>query len=302
MFSIKDYTRTADVISYAGMKILSENEIKSLQNIMLDILKDIMKVADKYDFHPIMAGGSALGVVRHKGFIPWDDDIDMVIPRKECVAFIKAFEKEFSDKYIISSPYGISQFVTPTIHIIARNTKLVSLWSNKRIRPFGVAIDIVPLDYAPTNKLLYYIHGIISCILLLVMNSKLMYMSRTKISDKLFAINCKSRFFYFYRLSIGFIFSFISYNHFVKLYDKWISLCKESKLITIPAGRKHYFGETQPVDVFVPPLNAEFENIQVYIPKEYKTYLKRIYGDDYMQIPPINKREIHACVSFETSV
>lgn len=298
MFSLKNYIKKKSTIKEMGLKILTPEELKSLQDILSEIYSDILFVCEKYGFQMMMGGGSALGTLRHNGFIPWDDDMDLMISRKDYYPFAKVFSKEFSDKYYVTSPFGISEYHSDSIHIIKKDSLLICLFNYEKIRPLGVAVDIVALEYVPENRLFYITHGLISNILLYIMHSKEMTICRCKISDRFFSLNIASQMFYYFRLLIGFVFSFISFQSFTKLFDRWISLCKESSRITIPSGRNHYFGETLPIEVFYPLKISSFEGLKAYIPNKIDIYLEKLYGENYMKIPPKEKREIHAYVDF----
>ncbi len=67
----------------------------------------------------------------------------------------------------------------------------------------------------------------------------------------------------------------------------------DSKLLGIPTGRKHYFGEIFPADIFLPVTKGEFEGVEVNLPAKCDVYLKNLYGKNYMELPPEGEREIH---------
>ena len=77
-----------------GKVVRLADTLKRLQNVELDMLKDIIEVADRNCVNYSLSGGSVLGAVRHKGFIPWDDDIDINMPRKDFERFKHVFEKK----------------------------------------------------------------------------------------------------------------------------------------------------------------------------------------------------------------
>ena len=77
----------------------SDDEIKHLQEVELMILKDVVKVLDKHDLKYYMYGGSLIGTIRHEGFIPWDDDIDVIMFREDFEKLNAVFEKEIDDAY-----------------------------------------------------------------------------------------------------------------------------------------------------------------------------------------------------------
>ena len=70
---------------------------------------------------------------------------------------------------------------------------------------------------------------------------------------------------------------------------------KKTKRVSIPSGRNHYFKETHYAEVFYPFKEAQFEDTISYVPNDVHTYLKALYGKNYMEIPPIDKREKHLC-------
>lgn len=75
-----------------------------LQHTILGIYKDLLAVCKKYNLTPYLIGGSCLGAIRHKGFIPWDDDLDVGMSRSDYQKFKKVFKKELSDRYVLNAP------------------------------------------------------------------------------------------------------------------------------------------------------------------------------------------------------
>lgn len=299
MFCIADYVRKKKSIEQAELKIFSPDEVRALQLEMLDIYKDVMKVCEDNGFHLMMGGGSALGALRHHGFIPWDDDMDLMLPRAECRPFVEIFQSAFPDKYDIASPFNITEYIALGIQIIKKESVLISLFNCEKIRPAGIAIDIFALDYVPDGYLAYLTHGIVSNVMLYILHSMEMYLCKNKYSDRFFANGIKSRVFYYFRLTIGCLFSPITYKAMSVALDKWISRYDATSRISIPSGRKHYFGETHPKAVFYPVRSAVFEGEKAYLPNQAEAYLKRLYGDNFMDIPPVEKREMHAYVEYK---
>lgn len=79
-------------------------ELKALQACFLEIIKDIDRVCQEHGLCYMAAGGTALGSVRHKGFIPWDDDVDILMPREDLNRFVELFEECMGDKYELTTP------------------------------------------------------------------------------------------------------------------------------------------------------------------------------------------------------
>ena len=82
------------------MRVLSDSELRRVQQIYLEMAKDLFEMFDSCGINVTLSGGSVLGAVRHKGFIPWDDDMDINVPRKDFEKLKKIFDDYFHGKYI----------------------------------------------------------------------------------------------------------------------------------------------------------------------------------------------------------
>ena len=95
------------------------------------------------------------------------------------------------------------------------------------------------------------------------------------------------------RLFLGRFFSFNKFQKWADIVDKAFQYPRETRLLGIPSGRKHYFGEILPREAYVPVSKGEFEGMTVDLPGNTDMYLSNLYGDDYMTLPPVEKRERH---------
>lgn len=155
MFSIGDYVKRSDLQKKIDLKTLSDQELKLLQESILDIYRDILSVCEKSGIRVMMLAGSAIGAIRHKGFIPWDDDMDMLISRDEYYRFVEVFCEEFGNKYYVTSPFSITRYKDLCIHIIRKDITLISLFDLSKLYPNGVAIDICTYEYVPNLSLIH---------------------------------------------------------------------------------------------------------------------------------------------------
>ena len=119
--------------------------MNEIQKVELNLLKEFVKVCEKNNLRYFMVGGSALGCVRHKGFIPWDDDIDVAMPREDYEKFMKMQDE-------LPSYCFIQNYKTDPHYIYnygklrdSRTTFIESYYKYHRIN-HGVWIDIFPLD------------------------------------------------------------------------------------------------------------------------------------------------------------
>ena len=100
------------------------------------------------------------------------------------------------------------------------------------------------------------------------------------------------------RKVLGKLLSAIPHRLWVNWFDALVANEKEDGLLAIPTGRKLYGGEIFPANVYLPPRTATFEGIEVYIPNKVEEYLINLYGKNYMELPPVEKRERHFIVDF----
>lgn len=300
MLSVRDvahkYEKTADL----ELITLNDEQVKRVQEICLGIFKDIQTVCNKYGLKVLLGGGSALGAVRHKGFIPWDDDIDLMMPREDFNTFMQVFNKELSEKYYMACPHAqYSNQYNYIIKVIDKDSLCCDMFEKSRLFHQGFAIDIGAIDYVPDNNIPYYLKGWVSFVLLFIINSNMMYHCQNAFSKKLFTQKLASSLYYYLRISLGFFTSFLPYQKWCHIFDNFIASSKPTKRASIPSGRNHYFKETKSSDVFFPIKEAMFEDTCAYVPNDTDKYLKGLYGDHYMVIPPENKREKHICTKLK---
>lgn len=91
-------------IKMNGLTIYSDEELKMIQKIELEILKEVIRVCSILKLNYFIIGGTALGAVRHNGFIPWDDDIDIGMLRSDYNKFIEFSEKYLNNRYYLQTP------------------------------------------------------------------------------------------------------------------------------------------------------------------------------------------------------
>lgn len=278
---------------------ITDEEVKELQKVMLRIIKDVAEVCDKHGICYMADGGTALGSVRHKGFIPWDDDVDLIMPRKDLDRFVEVFDQELGDKYELVTPNSKGHKVASLItEIYDKNSYKSSLHNLDNDLPQGVMIDIFPLEYAPMNAVARKVKGTVAMILQYIAVSSMFYRLYNSPKKKAFFYQTpEGKFNYHFRRAIGFLFSFRSYEKWCNTFDKFVRGKEETDLWCIPTDVGHYFGHLMPKDVFYPPIEGEFEDMTIKLPHDIHAYLVNAYGD-YMWIPPVDQREKHWTVGF----
>lgn len=130
------------------------DEIRELQKIELSILLDVKKVCDENHIKFFLGEGTLLGAVRHKGFIPWDDDVDLIMPRDQYERFLKIAPKALGDKYEVQHPSTVENYWSPFIKIRLLNHG--SKFEQKHIlhlsKNNGPYIDIFPIEYSDRKQ------------------------------------------------------------------------------------------------------------------------------------------------------
>lgn len=280
-----------------GLHVVTDEELEKLHSIILEMLVDISEICEKHNIDWSLSGGSMLGAVRHKGFIPWDDDADIFMTRENFEKFRKVFPGSYSKKYGLKLP-GDKGYICNYPRIMKKNTHLLSIQSNGKAQE--LFIDIFILENTYDNKIFRYIHGI-ECSALLFIDSavrmrecrKFILQYGGKNKKLLHAVNLRALF--------GTVFSFFSVEKWMKISDKCFSKVrnKSSRLVVCPTGSLHYFGEIFQRDKLCKTVKVPFESAELRIPCGYRYYLNLRYGKNYMVMPPEDKRERHVYVEFD---
>lgn len=261
--------------------------MNELQEKQLEILKEFVRVCESHHLKYILVGGTMLGAIRHGGFIPWDDDIDVAMPREDYDKYCELQSEYEGTPYFIQTfksdlhyPYNFAKLRDSSTTFIEDNFK------NHRMN-HGVWIDIFPLD--GVSKELKEPRKLKNRILRIWLNFYLCYF------PALFRKVHKQTFFKDIGLNIvAFLFWWGNIGHYRnKHVEKVVHKLKwdDCKMVANHFGfnmdreafDKSYFDEL---------ILVKFEDIMAYIPKRYDEYLKQYYGD-YMTPPPEDKQIGH---------
>lgn len=259
---------------------MDEKTLKKIHEIDITILKEIHKLCEKHGIRYFLLGGSMLGAVRHKGFIPWDDDIDIGMPRHDYDRFIEICNIELPSNIQICTYDNNKRHVHNFAKVENTNTILIDE-NFEHIGERGVFIDVFPLDGAPTNRLLRKIH--------------LLYINFLQNIIILMNISTKKKRNIFKKLIIKVIQNLnfdakkINYrlDKILKKYDY-----DNSTVISNYTG-KWREKEMMEKCIMGNPKLIDFENEKYYGVEYPHEYLKNLYGQTYMSLPPEEERVSH---------
>jgi len=270
------------------MKTLTSEQQPQWNAIILDVLEKFISICKEHNLTYFCCGGTAIGAIRHHGMIPWDDDVDVFMPRPEYDRFVQIATQIDLGKYELVTPYTHDNYPLYFVKLCNRETTLQELEDTPCV--YGLYIDIFPIDGAPDDY----------------EQARAMERLFTKTKNKLEAISAHVTFFdylhlllipkewgRFVRKTIGFFFRNL-YRQ--KLLQQMNNICYKydystSKLVAVYCGS---YGpkEVFPKDWLQGTIPFQFEGLTVDLPAGYDQYLRQYYGD-YMQLPPAEKRQSH---------
>lgn len=269
--------------------ILAENDKAKLCQLQIEMLDEIVSICDRHNLKYFLVGGTCLGAVRHNGFIPWDDDIDIALPRDDYEKFAQICVAELNSKYFYQDHKTESQYPLNFAKLRRNNTTFVEGGYKDLKIHHGVYLDIFPLDGMSNDmkvakKHISNVHRARGrCLGLLFLDIK-------EFKNRSF----KSKIKYF----IGKVYKkFLGMKNAWKKVDKLMTKysLKESSIIG-NIGGAWGIKEVMPKAIMLGNDGEEtfmqFEGKEYRVPYDYDAYLKCLYGD-YMTPPPEYKRVSH---------
>jgi len=250
--------------------------IEEVHSILTSIMKEVHNICVEEGIPYYLAGGSMLGAIRHNGFIPWDDDMDICVPRKYFNQFIETMKKRLHEPYTIST-YKDSEWMIAGFVKIQDTTTIIDDESMKcklEDRP-GVNIDIFPIDECSQD-----------------INWNLMKFWKICISLRNSDFKPTNKYRAFAR-KIAKIFVPIlrEKDYYIEKIDNYAARQKGEYICTV-WGRYGKEKELIPAKIWGTPKLYKYEDTQFYGVERADEYLTHLYGN-YMELPPVEKRFVH---------
>lgn len=294
--NIKAKNIILDVINKnGGLTPITGDDARHLKTVLTQMLGNIQKRCEVYGITPFVVYGTALGTYRHHGFIPWDDDVDIAMTRNDWELFKTKFNEIFNGEYILEAPrYENEDSMCVWGKIFLPKTSYVELLNINTPYEKGIFIDVFIIDGLADNDLIQKLDLFIARTMRFIANSKAYYSYPSDMLNEIMSSNIKSKLYLLFRKTIGFCFSWVSHKTWCAWYDKFVSRHKNSEWTII-----NYDDGIRKRDEWFPVEKMDFESIQVNVPRNIQGYLSDTFGDDYMKLPPVEKREQHFCVKLD---
>lgn len=253
-------------------------DIKDLQQKLLEMISDLDSFCKENGIDYVLCGGNVLGAVRHKGFIPWDDDMDFGVLEEYIPRLLNALEHDLPTYYKIKNIDNSSYISNYAFKIEDSRYEITEIEKENLKEKMGTYIDIFPLSRT-NNKKSFPSRNWFAQILLRINWSRFLDYKKRGLFKYLFSVFFKVTFFLTPK-------AFIPY-----LVNKFIAPHKGSCIT-------NYWGawinkEIVPADVMGMAKLYKFEDCEFYGVAKVHEYLTSLYGKDYMDLPPKNKRHLH---------
>ncbi|WP_251197732.1 LicD family protein [Anaerotardibacter muris] len=260
---------------------MEQDDLVAIKAIELEIFDEFLRLAEKHDLEYFLTAGTCLGAVRHSGFIPWDDDIDVGMPRSEYERFERIAQEELDDRYVyqtMNTEPGCG-FVFGKIR--AKDTVLSEYYSYHLPMSQGVWLDIFPFDEMPDDP----------------KEQKALY-RKVSFLRNLYIVKCgykmptgKGRLFPILYYGAKLISKFVSRKEIISALEQAMTQYRDlSANYFYNYGTAYAAGkELIPRDVLFECEQANFEGRDCKVPRDTDAFLTHLYGD-YMTLPPVEKR------------
>lgn len=258
-----------------------EKTLEKVHKIQLEMALEVKRICDKHNIKYSIIAGTLLGAVRHNGFIPWDDDLDIGMLRNDYERFIEVCKQELGNDYFLQTWETDSGFALPIAKLRKNGTRFVEQNSSDASLHCGIYIDIFPFDNIPKGRIRQILQDrstyLLKRMLLIRMDYKV-WRDNELVKKMLYK-------------TLKILSSMFSVSHIKRiLYKKMIeNNSNYSRKVVTFGGAYGYKKESIKREWLNTLEDIDFENVKLAAPCDYVDYLTYFYGD-YMIPPPENKR------------
>lgn len=258
---------------------LTDEELKQVQEIQKELIGEVKRICEKCNIHFNMVGGTMLGAVRHKGYIPWDDDADIGFLRTEYEKFREACKTELNhEKYYMQDQRDTEGYRWGYGKLRRKGTAFIRIGQEFMPYEQGISIDLMPFDNVPDHGILKKIH-FFRCFLY----RKLFW---SEVGSRVENNGLKRAVYKIMRR--------IPMSMIVNSYQRFIDHGQKRKtrlvrILTFPTPKGVYGYERK---WYTDLKKYPFDDLILPGAKDYDGYLQVKYGD-YMKMPPVEKRKVH---------
>lgn len=248
-------------------------DIKAVQSILLDIIGTVHNILQQANIPYCMIGGTMLGAMRHGGFIPWDDDIDIGVPRASFKKMKKVLKENLPPFYVLKDRHNLEESWSEILKIEDSRTHVKERTGGGKTREHGVFIDIFPLDLTNSDRT--------------------PFLSQNWFVEHLLMLECiRTRNDHSLKTLLAKLFSLLFGQHvFIMSVGRIASFRHSGKFVANYSGA-YGMREIFKKEIVGNPTLYQFEGMQLYGVEKPHEYLTKLYGD-YMALPPVEKRRIH---------
>ena len=270
---------------------VATGKLRQLQLVEFEILKKVKAMCEQYGLTYYLIGGTLLGAVRHGGFIPWDDDVDIAMPRPDYERFLEIAKDYFAYPFALSTNDTDPNHLFAFARVIDKRTKVKSTAAKKE-QIWYSWIDIFALDAMPANKIHF-----------LLRKNHIYYakaMFKFSVFDEMVGINQPDRPFH-----QRFLIALANKMQFERFMNPKKQIHRFNKVLSMYPYEKgkyavnmlggYQFKSLMEKEVFGKYTELSFEGEPFRVPEKYDVFLTRIYGD-YMKLPPEDRRNKHSTI------
>ena len=264
----------------------TEERMKKLHSTLVEILDYCDALCKDNNLTYFLAGGTALGAKRHQGFIPWDDDLDIVMPREDYDKLIKIIREDKNSAYKVQDQSSEDDYFLAFAKVRKENTLFREKISDGLYKDNGIYIDVFPLDTFDNRESFG--------LKIDIFRLKLIIHALRFRSCKKFYKENSTRVKYTIDCILSFPYNFFSNKILLEKARKLMIKRDghEPKYVASFAGLYSVEKEIMEYDIYYPPKKVQFEGKLYPSLSKLEVYLERMYGD-YMELPPESKRHTH---------